>query len=91
MALQLNYNFDQVGIESSTAYAKIEVFSGNKENTALHVDVYINEAARNSNKSPLKSFDFYIPTPTGTGNDLLVDLYNYLKNNVEEFQDAIDC
>lgn len=86
MALQktLSTNF---GVDGN--YIKIENIEGDKTTLRINVVLYANQAARDNKLAALKSWHLEIPTPTGTGNDLMVDLYNHLKT-LPEFSGAID-
>lgn len=90
MALQKTITTD---FGTSGNYSKISEFHGNRNgNTStvsFMVQLFADNQARLDNKKPLKIDMFEITIPTGTGNDLLVDLYSHLKT-LDEFSGATD-
>ena len=82
----MNKTLEDLGMSASSAYIKVEHFSGTKDVIHFVVKVYYNEQARLDEKEPLHVSAFSIPTPT---TDLLPALYAHLKG-LEEFSGSVD-
>ena len=86
MALQINYDSAQYGVNSSVAYAKIEKFSGNINEVTFGVFIYATVTARQEGKNPIGYFDFTIPYSDGM---TYSNVYAYFKT-LPGFENAID-
>lgn len=86
MALQKQISTDY-GIDGN--YIKITNINANKESVSMTVHLYASQTARANTSQPLTGYVFECALPTGTGNDLLVDLYAHLKT-LPEFAGATD-
>lgn len=70
-------------------YVKIHKFTADKDNVQIDVQMFVDQAARNAGNSPIKYWQFSTALPTGTSNDIMVDLYDHLKT-LPEFSGAVD-
>jgi hypothetical protein len=88
MALKKSHS-TTFGLELQEAYFKVSSVSGSKLGARIAVDVYINEAASKSGKSPVENsiFDF---VPSETSKNWDAQAYAHLKT-LPEFAGAMDC
>ncbi len=86
MALQLQYNSEEIGFNFQNAYAKVINFSGNNEVVYFQVDFFADAQARLNNKRSVGTFDTKLPYTDGM---TITNLYNHLKS-LPEFAGSVD-
>jgi methyl coenzyme M reductase beta subunit len=93
MALQQNISYKGLNIDNT--YIKIVHVDGNKNNIGFNVEYYVSKTAADldiNNENYLFISKMYYFTPDLNSElNMWQQMYNYLKNEIDEFKNSIDC
>ena len=92
MALKLKEKNFSNGLVLNNIYCKIGEIGGTKEQINGKIFYYLNEESRLQGKDALDVFYFsFKPDLSEFSKNFFVQSYIYLKENVEDFKNSIDC
>lgn len=89
MALKLSLYDKKTDFTYPEAYARVGLYKGDKSSIQIYVDVFANQAAKETRKEPISSMMFNMPFTEITG-EFLPSIYHWLKLQ-PLFLTAQDC
>jgi hypothetical protein len=90
MAINKTINYKGFVIQDS--YCRISSANCNKEQgISFQIDVYYNYEARINPQNVIVSFNYVKPFDLNSNVNIFAECYEYLKTNIPDWTDSIDC